>query len=290
VLEMAVAYESPNHVIGPINQFLLLRRIAEEGVTVVLDGQGGDELLSGYPWYVPVLLADMEMRGVDTATLRGQLAQRLPLPPETAAQFDRMFHDVAAWVEAFVWQGEFLGWSRDAIAELPETRYYLHGGGDWAEFRRREYQRAELQYLLRQEDRLGMWFGLECRVPFVDRVLVSHAARLPPEFLIRDGYLKHPFRVMIPEMPEQIRWETRKRGFWETDRARFAWLAEAGKRLAVDSVVLRRVFPSLPEKWETLSFDQHWRLTQLAVNERCATRDGIDDLLKDAGLAGENAR
>jgi asparagine synthetase B (glutamine-hydrolysing) len=232
----------------------------------------------------------MEKRRVDSSALRGQLAQRLPLPPETAAQFDRMFHDVAAWVEAFVWQGEFLSWSRDAIAELPETRYYLHGGGDWAEFRRREYQRAELQYLLRQEDRLGMWFGLECRVPFVDRVLVSHAATLPPETLIRDGYLKHPFRVMLPDMPEQVRWETRKRGFWETDRARFDWLADAGKRLAADSPALRRVFPSLTEKWDTLSFDQHWRLTQLAVNERCATRDGIDDLLHDAGLAGENAR
>jgi asparagine synthetase B (glutamine-hydrolysing) len=226
---------------------------------------------------------------MDTSALRAQLAARLPLPPETAAQFDRMFHDRNAWVEAFVWQGEFLGWSREAIADLPETRYYLHGGGDWGEFRRREYHRAELQYLLRQEDRLGMWFGLECRVPFVDRALVSHAATHPPEALIRDGYLKHPFRVMLPEMPDQVRWETRKRGFWETDRARFGWLEAAGKKLASDSVVLRRVFPSLPEQWDALSFDQHWRLTQLAVNERYATRADVDDLETDAGFSGEPA-
>ena len=111
----------PNHVIGPINQFLLLRRIAEEGVTVVLDGQGGDELLSGYPWYVPVCLPTWSGAASKLHPSRSA-AQRLPLPPETAAQFDRMFHDVGAWVEAFVWQGEFLGWSREAIADLPETR------------------------------------------------------------------------------------------------------------------------------------------------------------------------
>jgi asparagine synthase (glutamine-hydrolysing) len=284
VLEMAIAYESPNHVVGPINQFLLLRRVAEEGVTVVLDGQGGDELLSGYPWFVPTLLNDMESRGADTSALRAQLATRLPLPPETMAQFTRMFHDANAWVEAFIWQGEFLGWSRDAVAALPATQYYLHGGGDWRLFRRREYRRAELQYLLRQEDRLGMWFGLECRVPFVDRPLVQLASRLTPEYLIHDGYLKYPFRVMLPDVPDRVRWETRKRGFWETDRARFNWVADAGKRLASSSDTLRRVFPTLPEKWDGLSFDQHWRLLQLAALERCATREEIPALLADAGI------
>lgn len=284
VLEMVVANEVPNHVIGPVNQFLLLREIAAAGVTVVLDGQGGDELLSGYPWYAPVLLDAIGRRCGErvAAGVRGLLAGRLPLPPETASQFDRMFHNAKAWVEAFMWQGDFLGWSRGQVLELPETRYYLDGGGEWRAFRRREYLRAELPYLLRQEDRLGMWFGLECRVPFVDRPLIDFASRLAPDWLINDGYLKFPFRVMAPELPDSVRWDTRKRGFWEIDRSDFAWVAAAGKRLAFASDKLNRLFPKLREGWDALSFDQQWRLLQLAVLERATTRTHAAELCAEA--------
>lgn len=271
-LEMTVAYEVPNHVIGPINQFLLLREIAASGVTVVLDGQGGDELLSGYPWYVPVLLREIARHGGEAAALEARLRDKLPLDPPTMQMFERMFHDPRAWVSAFIWQGNFLGWSPEQVLELPPTRYYLHGGGDWRAFREREYRRAELQYLLRQEDRLGMWFGLECRVPFVDVPLVRVASRLAPDWLIHDGYLKYPLRAMLDRLPDAVRWNTRKRGFWETDRARFPWVASLGKRLAADSVCLREVFPSIGDQWDGLSFDQHWRLLQLAVLERCGDR------------------
>jgi asparagine synthase (glutamine-hydrolysing) len=284
VIEMVVAYEVPNHVVGPINQFLLLRQVAAAGVTVVLDGQGGDELLSGYPWFPPVLLHAMRNRGREreAAELRRQLSQRLPLPAETAAEFERMFHDPAAWVAAFLWQGDFLGWSREKVLELPEAQYYLKGGGDWASFRRREYFQAELPYLLRQEDRLGMWFGLECRVPFVDAPLIDVASRLAPEWLLKDGYLKYPFRVMLPELPEQVRWDTRKRGFWEVDRSQFDWLPAAGKRLAAQSDQLNRLFPTMRDHWDALSFDQQWRLMQLAVLERAVTREDVDEVAREA--------
>ena len=278
VLEMVLAYEVPNHVIGPINQFLLLREIARSGATVVLDGQGGDELVSGYPWFVPVLLAELRRRGCDTSTLESQLREKLPLDPETARSFDQMFHDPAAWVRSFVWQGTFLGWSPDRLLELPELRWYLHGGGDWREFPEREYLRAELQYLLRQEDRLGMWFGLECRVPLVDRPLVETASRLSPEFLIHDGYLKYPIRAMMPELPDAVRWNTRKRGFWETDREQFPWVCGVGKQLAGDSPCLRELFPTVVDEWHTLSFDQHWRLLQLALLERFSERRDLEKL------------
>lgn len=281
VLEMTVAYEVPNHVIGPINQFLLLRQIASGGVTVVLDGQGGDELFSAYPWYAPVLLKAVAETGADTAPLEAKLRQRLPLDPATMRSFEQMFHDPAAWVRAFMWQGSFLRWSPQQVLELAPAQFYLQGGGDWRSFRERQYLRGELQYLLRQEDRLGMWFGLECRVPLVDMPLVRLAARLAPDWLIHDGYLKYPLRAALDQLPDPVRWNTRKRGFWETDRARFPWVAEFGKHLAAESKTLREIFPSILDDWPTLSFDQHWRLLQLAVLERCGTREQWRELRRD---------
>lgn len=279
VLEMIVAYEVPNHVIGPINQFLLLQQVSNMGDTVVLDGQGGDELMSGYPWYAPVLLKAIAERGGDSAPFAAAYRGHAPLPEETARQFERMFHDPAAWISAFMWQGNFLGHAPEEILALPQTQYYLAGGGDWAPFRERQYLRAELQYLLRQEDRLGMWFGLECRVPFVDVPLIALVARLSPQWLLKDGYLKFPLRILFPDLPETVRWNTRKRGFWETDVRRFGWINQVGRRLAADSPVIRRLFPSARDDWEKLSFDQHWRLLQLAVLERAATRQEAHALL-----------
>lgn len=281
VLEMTVAYEVPNHVIGPINQFILLRQIAASGVTVVLDGQGGDELLSGYPWYAPVLLKEIARRGQDAMALETKLREKSPLEPATMQAFEQMFHDPIAWVNAFIWQGNFLGWSPERVRELPATQYYLDGGGDWRTFRQRQYLRAELQYLLRQEDRLGMWLGLECRVPFVDLSLIGVASRLAPDWLIHDGYLKYPLRVMLDQLPDAVRWNTRKRGFWETDRARFPWVAEMGRKLAADSICLREVFPTVVEGWDGLSFDQHWRLLQLALLERCGDRSALQDVRRE---------
>lgn len=288
VLEMVVAYEVPNHVIGPINQFLLLREVAASGATVVLDGQGGDELVSGYPWFAPVLFDAMRRRGQDPSALEELRRGRAPLKSPTLEAFDRMFHNADYWVRNQLSGRDFLGWSAEQVLSLPETHYYL-SGGDWQSFRDREYFRGELQYLLRQEDRLGMWFGLECRVPFVDRELIGVASRLAPDWLLHEGYTKYPFRTLFPEMSEGIRWNTRKRGFWETDVAQFGWVDEFGRGLALESPLLRRLFPPLETGWASLDFNQRWRLTQLAVLERCTVRSDVGSLLGGASAGGIGA-
>ncbi len=278
VLEMALAYETPNHTVGPINQFLLLRQIAASGASVVLDGQGGDELVSGYPWFWPVLIKAIEAKGGDTSALREQRAGRLPLRPEIAAMFDERFHNPLAWIGAVMGES-FLGVSARDVLDLQETQYYLAGGGDWARFRQRAYFRGELQYLLRQEDRLGMWFGLECRVPYVDRALVALAGRFDPEYLIREAYLKYPYRVLLPEVPEEIRWRTRKQGFWDTDPKRYGWMQPLARELALGSPLLRSLLPRLEADFATLNFNQHWRLAQIGVLERCRDRGDVSGLL-----------
>jgi asparagine synthase (glutamine-hydrolysing) len=262
---------------------MLLRQIAASGVVVVLDGQGGDELLSGYPWYGHVLVDAIRRRGVDCQALEIERRKHMPISAGLLDFFEQIFVDPRAWVRGFMGGNDFLGVPADLVCELPETRYYLGGGSDWNSLRQREYFQGDLPLLLRQEDRLGMWFGLECRVPFVDRDMVETASRLTPELLLRDGYLKYPFRVMLPEIPESIRWNTKKRGFWETDTARFPWLTELGHQLVMESSVLPSVFPKLETGWPALNFDQQWRLLQSAVLERCATRNQAKDLCAEIG-------
>jgi asparagine synthase (glutamine-hydrolysing) len=281
-LDMAIAYEIPNHVIGPINQFLLLRQIARTGATVVLDGQGGDELVSGYTWWFPVLVADMRRRGkhAEADSIEAQRPLHLPFDAPTTRRFDQIFYDPEAWLGGFMGK-ELLGLKLAEVAEQPEFRYYFEHDGSWEGFRQRAYQTDTLHFLLRQEDRLGMRFGLECRVPFVDTEVVRAAARLAPELLIRDGYLKYPLRRMRSGIPESVRWTARKRGFWETAEARFPWMSGLAFQFAMQSTLVPQMFPRLEEDWHTTRSDQQWRILQIALLERCPTRADAEDALRD---------
>jgi hypothetical protein len=140
------------------------------------------------------------------------------------------------------------------------------------------YRRGELALLLRQEDRIGMWHWLECRVPFVDDPLVRVAARIPPEVLFEGGRLKSPLRLLYPDLPESVRFATAKSGFWETDMRRFADLGRCARRLCLRSDTLRRLLPEIEAGWAGLRLPQRWRLMQIAVLERCADRAGADEL------------
>jgi asparagine synthase (glutamine-hydrolysing) len=64
--------------------------------------------------------------------------------------------------------------------------------------------------LLRDSDVMSMAWGLELRVPFVDRALYEHVCRLPAEQRLRPG--KALILKAVPEVPEWIA-AAPKRGF-----------------------------------------------------------------------------
>ncbi len=287
IVDMVIAYESPVHVIGPINQYLTLRHIAASGASVVIDGQGGDEMMSGYIWFIPLLLKAIEALGIDPAQFRSRINERAACSPATQELFESIFHNIPQWVAAFLGGQDFLGVSAAEIEAMPETQWYLQSTGELAHFRDKAIRRAELQTLLRLEDRLGMWFGLECRVPFLDVELNRVAAQLHPALLIHDGYLKYPYRMIQPDLPADVRFNTAKRGFWETHPDRYPWMLQLSRDLCLDSPALRSTFPDLEGGLDRVHFDQRWRLVQIALLERCTTRE--DGLALVASLSGTKA-
>lgn len=280
VVEMAVALEVPNHVIGPINQFLLLREIASDGFTVVLDGTGGDELVSGYSWWFPALIAELRQLGRHAEADQIVASRQGAFDATTTRSFDEIFYDRHAWVRAF--SGGMFGVDPAAVAELPEFNFFANHDGSWRGFRQRAYETDTLHYLLRHTDRLSMWFGLENRVPLADAHLLRSASRLAPELLLRNGYLKYPIRRMESGVPDSVRWCARKLGFWRTADARYPWMREFGKAVVLQSALVRRLLPRLEQDWDTARMDQQWRVLQIALLERCAAQSDVDGVLADA--------
>lgn len=286
VLEMAVALEVPNHVIGPINQFLLLREIAAQGFTVVLDGTGGDELVSGYSWWFPALLGELRRRGRHGEAEQIASHRQLAFDPTTTRLLDEIFYDRHAWLRNFG-DGIF-GVDTGALAELPEFDYYARHDGTWSGFRRRAYETDTLHFLLRHTDRLSMWFGLEARVPLADAQLLSTSARLAPELLLRHGYLKYPIRRMESGLPESVRWCTRKLGFWNTSDDRYPWMRQLGREVVMESAIARRLLPRLEQDWDGAPMDRQWRVLQIAILEHCAEKRDLDAITATVSQTSAN--
>jgi asparagine synthase (glutamine-hydrolysing) len=221
------AQQEPVLKLNQYAQWSVFEAAHEAGVTVLLDGQGADELLAGYILTRGYALRSMGPRAMARA-YASEPAVRLPLrlavgdallPGAVATRLRR--RDVSPYAHPS---------AADEIDERP----------DWP--RRRDPLRDELlreafftslPQLLRYGDRNSMAHSREVRLPFLDRRLAELALSLPPGFLIRDGLTKAPLRDAVRDLvPAEVLARRDKVGF-EPPQAR--WLgSEAGRAWAAE--------------------------------------------------------
>ena len=198
-------------------QWYVMRAAKEAGLTVMLDGQGGDEVLGGYRGHVGERLADLLAGGrlgelsVELAAFRAVLGTRSlvsalarPFAPERVQRLVRArARGSSALVHADLQFGE----------QAPTVN------GSRFPDRLRRYQqllltRRGLPELLRYEDRNSMAHSLEARVPFLDYRFVELCFSLPSDELIRRGRTKDVLRRSLGDLlPESVRERRDKLGF-----------------------------------------------------------------------------
>ena len=202
------------HLDEPLNHpnsipIAFLSKLARSNVTVVLTGEGSDELFGGYPRYRLARLLDRyESFFPVLKPLLGALS--LLRPANERARIRAALHgdgvDIAG-LAAFVsheqvrtiagmhaWGAVHTSLSRRVKppSVFPETLLYD--------------QQTYLQSLLNRLDKMAMAFSLEGRVPFLDHRVVEFAADVPPDFKLRGTrtklLLKEVSRKYLP--PEII--------------------------------------------------------------------------------------
>jgi len=203
----------------------LLSRLARKKVTVVLSGEGSDEILAGYPKYAFEHSVGRRLSRLPSGLLAAAAAalpfglRRMQLALECAAQEDR-FERYAAWFGGFPREQRMALLGPDltdqnglhsfsegllcgkSFPSLVEEMLYLD---TW------HWLPANL---LLRGDRMTMASSLELRCPFLDYRLVEFAARRIPRSLKIRGLsgkwiLKDLARSILP--PEIVR--RRKWGF-----------------------------------------------------------------------------
>ncbi|MGI9435516.1 MAG: asparagine synthase (glutamine-hydrolyzing) [Geminicoccaceae bacterium] len=196
-------------------QWCVARLAESQGTTVLLDGQGADELLGGYQFYFKQRQLDLLDRGeLDLAHRETvKFNRRLDSVHRGYRDADRRFNAKVAY------QADELKGLEQNPEPLPSSAYGAGVAPAISGFRFRKMMSEALLYntlpaLLRYADRNSMAFAREARLPFLDYELVNFCLRLPDHFLIRHGWQKWVLRMCAGRLlPRTIRWRADKVGY-----------------------------------------------------------------------------
>ena len=227
------AQDQPFGSTSIVAQWHVMRAAREAGITVLLDGQGADEILAGYHGYFGFRLADLLAQGRVGALareLRGLHALHGMGAATLATALLRPFApDRLKWAARGRVRGgsELLG---GGLATTPGGGARSAGGtaceaSPFPDRLRRQLQlvlgERGLPELLRYEDRNSMAHSLEARVPFLDYRLVELLFSLDGGHLIDGGMTKVVLRRAVGDiLPPAVRDRVDKLGF-VTPEARF---------------------------------------------------------------------
>ncbi|MEM3888546.1 MAG: asparagine synthase (glutamine-hydrolyzing), partial [Fervidicoccaceae archaeon] len=229
--KMIYYLEEPPEGPSSILHWMMMKKIREraENLKVLLNGQGGDELLAGYHAYIPIYLKEvMRKRGLLTGfleawKLRKYIAEKITLGLR-------------------VMLGMRMRMSERILTEkgrrMIERRSNSFEGLNDA--LRRDLFGGRLLEILRTEDRSSMAYSIEIRVPFVNHALAELSLSMPSEMKIRDGYTKWIHRKAVEGMlPREIVWNRRKIGFQAPEKKWMFSLGEKFEELMEDSRLVK---------------------------------------------------
>jgi asparagine synthase (glutamine-hydrolysing) len=194
---------------GYVAHYLLMCRAKELGVTVLLNGQGGDELLCGYLKYVGFYIQHLVMTGRAPAAARvlAEFAWRRTVLPQVRLSDAKRYLPPAL-------RGFTLDIRGPRLAHHAGLADIGLGSGGVLGRQVEDLYRFSVPPLLHTEDRMSMAASREMRVPFLDYRLVSLLLPLAPELKLRDGWTKWVMRkAMEPYLPPEISWRRDKRHF-----------------------------------------------------------------------------
>ncbi len=222
-------------------QWNVMRLAKQHGVTVLLDGQGGDEIFAGYHAYYtpylgqiyqqqglfPALRALCEVAHIGGAPVRDMLVEdgvhRLPWHIQRIANKVRRPLAIpgggGSGVQGWQLQSDFIAahWDRRwQPQQFDESGLVglLH----------QDLTATNLPKLLRYEDRISMAFSLETRLPYLDYRLVNKVFSLPLNYRIHRGWSKWILRRSMSDLlPSEICWRRNKLGFPTPEKA---WLQQ----------------------------------------------------------------
>tara|TARA_X000000950_G_C13919230_1_gene662504 strand:+ start:1023 stop:2846 length:1824 start_codon:yes stop_codon:yes gene_type:complete len=200
-LSEAVNYfNSPLGGLGTLSLFNLMKNIKKNDISVILSGEGADEVFAGYKYYFYAMLLDLKKNN-DHKRLNDEIKSWHLITGEDLSNIvknDKLIANKAFGMMAP--DGTSLkseNFEGDLLKNLnTQNELYSHDF-NYNNLNRVRYEdifKKKLPKLLMFQDRCSMFSSIETRVPFLDHNLVENIFKLNPSNLIRKGKLKRLLR------------------------------------------------------------------------------------------------
>ena len=231
-------------------QFKVFELAAGENVTVLLDGQGADEIFAGYDhyrrWWLRSLFPYFTSNALRRRTRREMMDKSL----------NREFAEAAIREVNVV---------KPVVRQLNDLLYF-------------DTFCSGLEQLLRYADRNSMAHGREVRLPFLNHTLVEFVFSLPGSVKIHEGYTKWILRkLMSDKLPYDIVWTKRKTGFeppqkeWMKDAKVQDYMNGAKRKLVSDGILNKLVLDqrsSVSDAFDRHARDWRWMAASAFINKK----------------------
>lgn len=224
VEELAEAYAEPFACASALGMLAVSKAVKQQA-TVLLTGDGGDDVFLGYPRHRHLFLAQQIARALPSGAPRFWPIARRALPPIGPLRRARALGDYAMGGQAaFEEAGSSLGFYQDAgilgprlrdAADPPAPRHGPAASGRSAlrDYLENAYRTQFVSEYMTKVDGATMYFGLEARAPFLDQDLWTFVASLPPELRLRRYRLKALLRALAEKRIGTETSRRRKMGF-----------------------------------------------------------------------------
>jgi asparagine synthase (glutamine-hydrolysing) len=247
-------------------QYFVMKKAAELGCKVMLDGQGGDETLLGYErYYAPVFATLVKEKGWIKAFSEAMNSRK----NNSKMSLKNILKYIA---------GTFLInlRVRYQTTKVPLKKKYIPTEYSYFDSLKKEamnlfnLQRSELfstnlQALLRYEDKNSMRHAIETRLPFLDYRAVETALSLPVDRKVHQGWTKFVLReICASVLPPNVAWRKNKLGFNAPDKSWLTAIEVEAKNEIRNSKILNTLLETTDIK--TLPISGNWNITWRLIN------------------------
>jgi asparagine synthase (glutamine-hydrolysing) len=225
-------HDEPISGLSVIAHAKLLKVALDHGITVLLSGQGGDELFCGYNKYFYFLIQKLlrDRRPLQATKLAFDFARN----GTVLHQFTMT--DAARYLKVNLNNEMPLG-----AALVDTTRINIGlGSGDVRERQLADLLRFSTPAITHCEDRASMASSREVRFPFLDWRLMEFALSLPVSDKVSAGWTKRVLRLAAePLLPASVVWRKDKIGHFTATKD---WVVARGRTLQQSLTSSSRIF------------------------------------------------
>ncbi|GAA5221372.1 asparagine synthase (glutamine-hydrolyzing) [Membranihabitans marinus] len=191
--------------------FLLKKKISSEGVKVILNGQGADEIFGGYTKFHYFHLKNLWRKDkVQFFQEFYSMGIKNQYPVETLKKKWNSFRNMRGNVDYDWYRSSHNEVWREDIVDSHVSPFQ----GDLYDVSQNALFGMGLPVMLHALDRNSMYHGIESRCPFLDYRLVEFVVNLPDDYKIREGVRKFMLREIFEgKLPEKLNKRYRKQGY-----------------------------------------------------------------------------